>query len=66
MIDCFVNELKNSEEKIIAISHCNCPARAEMVKEEILKRVKVKDIFTIDTHGISSMYASDGGIILVG
>lgn len=66
MIDCFINELKNSEEKIVAISHCNCPERAEMVKEEILKRVSVKDIFTIDTRGISSMYASDGGIILVG
>lgn len=66
MIDCFINELKNPEEKIVAISHCNCPERAEMVKEEILKRVSVKDIFTIDTRGISSMYASDGGIILVG
>ncbi len=66
MIDCFIKELKNPEEKIVAISHCNCPVRAEMVKEEILERVKVKEIFTIDTRGISSMYASDGGIILVG
>lgn len=66
MIECFVEELKNPQEKIVAISHCNCAFRAELVKEEILKRVKVKDIFTIDTHGISSMYASDGGIILVG
>lgn len=66
MIDCFISELKEPEKKIVAISHCNCPERAELVKEEILKRVSVKDIFTIDTRGISSMYASDGGIILVG
>lgn len=66
MIDCFVEELKNPQEKIVAISHCNCLARAQMVKEEILKRVHVKKIFVIDTQGISSMYASDGGIILVG
>lgn len=66
MIDCFVEELKNPQEKIVAISHCNCFARAQMVKEEILKRVDVKKIFVIDTRGISSMYASDGGIILVG
>lgn len=66
MIDCFVEELKNPQEKIVAISHCNCLARAQMVKEEILKRVDVKKIFVIDTRGISSMYASDGGIILVG
>ncbi len=66
MIDCFINELKDPKDKIVAISHCNCPERAEMVKEEILKRVEVKDLFILDTKGISSMYASDGGIILVG
>lgn len=66
MIECFVEELKNPQDKIVAISHCNCLARAQMVKEEILKRVNVKKIFVIDTQGISSMYASDGGIILVG
>lgn len=66
MIDCFISELKDPEEKIVAISYCNCKERADMIKEEILKRVKVKDIFTIDTRGISSMYASDGGVILVG
>lgn len=66
MIDCLVAELKNPEKKIVAISHCNCPERAEMAKNEILKRISVKDIFILDTRGISSMYASDGGLIIVG
>ena len=66
MIDYLVDELKNPEEKVVAISHCNCYHRAEMAKEEILKRVSVKDIMILDTRGISSMYASDGGIIIVG
>ena len=66
MIDYLVDELKNPEEKIVAISHCNCQHRAEMAKEEILKRISVKDILILDTRGISSMYASDGGIIIVG
>ena len=66
MIDYLVAELKNSEEKVIAISHCNCIHRAKMAKEEILKRISVKDIMILDTRGISSMYASDGGIIIVG
>lgn len=66
MIDTFIDELKNPEDKVIAISHCNCPERARMVKAEILKRVSVKEILVLDTGGISSMYASDGGIILVG
>ena len=66
MIDVMVSELTNPAEKIVAISHCNCPERARMVKEEILKRVKVKDVLILDTAGVSSLYASDGGVILVG
>ena len=65
MIDYLVEEATNPEEKIVAISHCNCPERAQMAKEEILKRIPVKDVIILDTRGISSMYASDGGIIMV-
>jgi len=53
------------EEKILAIAHCNCPERAEVVRKLILEKVKVKDTFIVDTAGISSMYANDGGIIVV-
>ena len=65
MIDYLVEEATNPEEKIVAISHYNCPERAQMAKEEILKRMPVKDVIILDTRGISSMYASDGGIIMV-
>lgn len=65
MIDYLVEEATNPEEKIVAISHCNCPERAQMAKEEILKRMPVKDVIILDTRGISSMYANDGGIIMV-
>lgn len=57
--------VKNSENRILAISHCNCPLRAKAVKEELLKSAKFKDIVIADTAGISSMYANDGGIIMV-
>ena len=53
------------EKKILAIAHCNCPERAEAVRKLILEKVKVKDSFIVDTAGISSMYANDGGIIVV-
>ena len=36
-----------------------------MVKEEILKRIHVKDVLVLDTAGVSSLYASDGGVIVV-
>ncbi len=64
MVDHVIVGLKNPAEKILAISHCNCPERARMVKEEILKRVKVRDILILDTAGVSSLYASDGGVII--
>ena len=53
------------EEKILAITHCNCPERAEDMKKMVQEQMKVKDIIVLDTAGISSMYASDGGVILV-
>lgn len=65
MVDYVTEGLKNPAEKILAISHCNCPERAQMVKEEILKKVKVKDVLVLDTAGVSSLYASDGGVIIV-
>ncbi len=66
MIDIFVEELKNPEEKIVAISHCNCFERAMNVKRMIEERIKAKKIIVLNTNGISSTYASDGGIIVVG
>ncbi|MGN0350245.1 MAG: DegV family protein [Roseburia sp.] len=65
MVDEIVERLKDSEEKILAISHCNCKERALAVKDMLVSRAKFKDVIILDTAGISSMYAADGGIIVV-
>lgn len=65
MVDHIVAEVEKSEEKILAISHCNCPERALEVQRMLLSRAKFKESFVIDTAGVSTMYASDGGIIVV-
>ena len=65
MADEIVNNLKESEQKILAISHCNCRERAEAVKEMLVSKAVFKDVIILDTAGISSMYAADGGIIVV-
>lgn len=52
------------QERILAIAHCNCIERANFVKDEILKRVPFKDYFIVDTAGVSTMYANEGGIIV--
>jgi DegV family protein with EDD domain len=51
------------QERILGIAHCNNRERAEFVKEEILKKIPFKDCFIVDTAGVSTMYASEGGII---
>ena len=65
MVDEIIDKLKDSEGKILAISHCNCKERALAVKEMLLSKAKFKDVIILDTAGISSMYAADGGIIVV-
>lgn len=64
MADIIVSEGKNLEEKVLYISHCNCFSRANQVKELLLARSGFKDVKILDTAGISSMYANEGGVIV--
>lgn len=59
-----VSEVPDMKDRTLIISHCNCPDRAAFVKKELLARTEVKNIIVMDTAGISSMYANDGGIIV--
>ncbi|MGI6070283.1 MAG: DegV family protein [Blautia sp.] len=65
MVDYIVEKTADCENKVLAISHCNCAERAQMLKEAILDRMTLKDIIVLDTAGVSSMYANDGGVIVV-
>ena len=64
MAETLVKEATDTEGKRLIITHCNCPDRAELVKNAILKEIKVKDVLVMDTAGISSLYANDGGVIV--
>ena len=46
------------------ISHCNNSDRAESVRRMITDKIRVKDVIIMDTAGVSSMYANDGGVIV--
>ena len=65
MVDFIVKEVKDSGKKTLGISHCNCPERAELVRDAILEKISVADCIVLDTAGVSSMYANDGGVIVV-
>ena len=65
MITTLLSRVKNPEQKILAISHCNCPERAEAVRKMLLEKLNVKSSIVLNTRGVSSLYAGDGGIIVV-
>lgn len=51
-------------EKTVVVTHCNCKKRAERVEKELIERYHFKDSMIVDTNGISSLYANDGGVII--
>ena len=64
MVDILIEEGKNLHEKILIISHCNCIERAQLVRDKLLERVRFRAVYILDTMGVSTMYANDGGIIV--
>lgn len=64
MVAQMLKNVKDSGKKILAISHCNCPERAELLKEKIEKQASFRKIIILDTAGVSTMYANDGGVIM--
>lgn len=64
MVKEVLQRTKNREQRILAISHCNCPQRARKVKEQIERMMKFRRIIILETAGVSTMYANDGGVII--
>lgn len=64
MAEYIVEKTVDSENRVLAISHCNSAKRAQMLKEALQERMKLSRIIVLDTAGVSSMYANDGGIIV--
>ena len=64
MCEIVVENVKEPENKLLAISHCNCPERAEYVKSLLLENCNFKDIMIVDTAGVATMYANDGGVVI--
>ena len=64
MAEIVAKEAVHPEEKMLMITHCNCKDRAESVKKMVLEKIRVKGTLVMDTKGVSSMYANDGGVIV--
>ena len=59
-----VKDVGNPQERTLMITHCNCPERAEFMRSLMEKRASFREALIMDTAGVSSMYANDGGVIV--
>lgn len=48
----------------LLISHCNCPERAEYLREQFAEKCRFGEIMVVPMGGISTVYAYDGGTII--
>lgn len=64
MVEHMGSEGRDLTGRQFVISHCNCYERAVYVKELIKKHLHAEDVDIVDTKGVSSLYACDGGIIV--
>lgn len=65
MTELVIAGVEPGQRRLAAISHCNCPERAEIVRSALASRLMLEDILVLPTAGVSSMYANDGGVIVV-
>lgn len=66
MAEYVAQELPEPAARRVIVAHCNCPERAEFTKGELLKRAPFREVLIVETAGVSSLYASDGGIVIAG
>ena len=64
LVDYVVKEVQEPEKKNLIITHCNAPERAQSIKEQIEAKISVKNVLIMDTAGLSTLYANDGGVIV--
>lgn len=48
-----------------AVAHCNCEERGLLVAEEMKRLLLIPEILVVPAAGVTSMYANDGGVVLV-
>ena len=64
MVEASLEGIKDTKDRILIINHCNCYERAVKVLSDFISRAEFKATMILDTAGVSSLYASDGGIIV--
>ncbi|TDO92143.1 DegV family protein with EDD domain [Halanaerobium saccharolyticum] len=64
LIDKIGEKGENLEQKVLGIAHCNALEKAEFIKEQASEKYNFREIIIVETAGISTVYANEGGIVL--
>lgn len=64
MVDLIGQVGGETQDKVLAIAHCNNEERALAVKEMAQNLYEFKDIVVVKMRGLSSTYSNDGGIVI--
>ncbi|RAK10551.1 DegV family protein with EDD domain [Halanaerobium saccharolyticum] len=64
LIDKIGEKGENLEEKVLGIAHCNALDKAEFIKKQASEKYNFREIIIVETAGISTVYANEGGIVL--
>ena len=64
MADTAVEEAVDPAARRLMITHCSNPRAAECVRRHIEEKLHFKETLILDTAGVSSMYANEGGVIV--
>ncbi len=65
LVDAIGKEGMKSDGRRMVITHVNAYERASKLRDEIIKRYNFKEIILVQTKGLCSVYADDGGIVVV-
>ncbi|MDR1209916.1 MAG: DegV family protein [Clostridiales bacterium] len=64
LIEMIIEQKLDFENRILGISHCKCPEKAESIRDAIMARVPFCDAIILTSSGLCSTYANRGGVIL--
>ncbi|MEG1496208.1 MAG: DegV family protein [Clostridiales bacterium] len=59
-----IKTVVNPENKILVVTHCANAIQGKWVLDEIMKKCKFKASYLLEGHGITTLYANEGGILV--
>ena len=62
MVGVMADDPDHADRRLV-IAHCNCPERAEAVREMVRQKCRFGEVMIVPTGGVSTVYANDGGIV---